>query len=152
MPAFSQSLKFVAPALALAATFGATVALAKGERSVPEAQARAEVMFTIGKNTKVLGEMLEGKAAFDATAAAEAKAAMIEASAKIAEAFKVKGEEDPASEATETVWTDWEGFLAKTSAFEANLAALDVASLETLGATFGKVGAACKDCHSDFRE
>lgn len=137
--------------LAIGAILIAGAAFAEGDRTDPNAKARSDLMRTIGKNTGVLGGMAGGKSAYDAAAAEAAKAALIEASAGIEAAFKDQGAADPASEAKPEIWTNWDEFLKKAGALNAAATALDVASVETIGAGMGALGGACKDCHTQFR-
>ncbi len=137
--------------LAVGAILIAGAAFAEGDRTDPNAKARSDLMRTIGKNTGILGDMAGGKSAYDAAAAEAAKAAIIEASAGIEAAFKDQGAADPASEAKPEIWTNWDEFLKDAGALNAAATALDVASVETIGAGMGAIGGACKDCHTEFR-
>lgn len=143
-------MKFVKIACLLAiATAGA--AYAKGERTEAEAKARAEVMQTIGAQTKVLGDMAGGKVPFDAAAAEAAKLALAEAGGNIAMAFEVQGAADPASEAKPEIWTNWEDFVAKATALKTAAEAVDASSADGIKAGMGAIGGSCKACHSDYR-
>jgi cytochrome c556 len=143
-------MKFVKAAV-IGALLTAGAAFAEGDRTDPNAIARSDLMKVIGKNTGVLGDMAGGKTAHDAAAAEAAKAAIIEAAAKIEETFKEQGAADPASEAKAEIWTNWDDFLADAKALGDAAAAIDVASAESIGAGMGALGGACKDCHTDFR-
>lgn len=144
-------MKFLTKTAVIALILAGGVAFAKGERTDPNAKARSDVMRTIGQNIGVLGDMASGKAAFDATAAEAAKAALITASAGIPDAFKEQGGADPASEAKPEIWTNWEDFVEDAGKLNAAATALDASSLETVQAGLGAVGGACKDCHQEFR-
>jgi len=108
-------------------------------------------MKLVGANTGILGNMASGKAAHDPAAAEAARAALIDAAARIEAAFLEQGGADPASEARPEIWTNWDDFLLKASAFAAAAAAVDVASAQSIGAGMGGMGASCKDCHTAFR-
>lgn len=136
---------------AVAAIFVAGVAFAEDAPTDPAAIARSDLMKIVGKNTGILGDMAAGKSAYDAAAAEGARAALIEASAKIGETFMEQGAADPASEAKPEIWTSWEDFLKKAGAVNAAATAMDVASAETIGAGMGGLGGACKDCHTTYR-
>ena len=127
-------------------------AFAKGERTQPEAQARAAVMVTIAAQTKVLGDMAGGKTAFDAAAAEAAKLELAAAAASMAEVFATEGAADPASEAAPAIWTGWDDFLAKTETLKVAAEGMDAASLDGVKAGMGAVGGTCKACHSVYRE
>ncbi|MDP3198140.1 cytochrome c [Tabrizicola sp.] len=143
-------MKFVKAAV-IGALLTAGAAFAEGDRTDPNAIARSALMKVIGKNTGILGDMAGGKAPHDAAAAEGAKAALIEAAAKIEETFKEQGAADPASEAKPEIWANWDEFLADAKALGDAAGAMDVASAETIGAGMGALGGACKDCHTDFR-
>ncbi|WP_333814564.1 c-type cytochrome [Tabrizicola sp.] len=143
-------MKF-AKALIIGAVLSAGAAFAEEERTDPNAIARAELMETIGKNIGIIGDMAGGKAAFDATAAEAAKAALVEATGKIEATFRDEGAADPASEAKPEIWANWDDFLKKAHAASDAAGALDVASAETLKAGMGALGGACKDCHTSYR-
>ena len=143
-------MKFV-KAVMIGAVLIAGAAYAKGDRTDPNAKARSDLMRDIGKNIGVLGDMAGGKAAYDAAAAEAAKAALIADAAAIEVAFKDQGAADPASEAKPEIWTNWEEFLADAKKLGDAATAMDVASVETIGAGMGALGGTCKDCHTEFR-
>ena len=116
----------------------------------PDVIARQDVMKTVGANTKILGEMAGGKTTFDAAKAAEARAAIIDASTQIEAKFTPHAT-DPASEAKPEIWTNWDDFLKHATTLNEAATALDPASVETIGAGMGPLGNACKDCHTDYR-
>jgi cytochrome c556 len=139
-------------AFAIGAVLAAGAAFAQdAEPTDPNAMARSELMKTVGKNTGILGDMAGGKATYDAAAAEGAKAALIDAAAKIEATFMDQGAADPASEAKPEIWANWDDFLADAKALGDAAAAMDVASAETIGAGMGALGGACKDCHTEFR-
>lgn len=144
-------MKFV-KIVALGAVLAAGAVYAQDvEPTDPNVIARQDLMKVIGKNIGIIADMAGGKAAFDATAAEAAKAALIEAAAGIEAAFMEPGGADPASESRPEIWTNWEDFLAKATKLGEAATALDVASAATLGAGMGAVGGACKDCHTTYR-
>ncbi len=116
----------------------------------PDVIARQGLMKTVGMNTKILGDMAGGKAPFDAPKAAEAKAALIAASADIGARFE-KPATDPESEAKPEIWTNWDDFVKKGMALNAAATAVDTASAASIGAGMGAIGGACKDCHTAYR-
>ncbi|MES2665382.1 MAG: cytochrome c [Pseudomonadota bacterium] len=137
--------------LTLGLLLAGSMAYAKGERTDPDAKARAVVMQAVAANTKILGDMASGKTAFDAAAAEAAKAALVEASAKAPVAFKMQGAADPASEAKPEVWTNWEDFVKKANGLAAAATAIDASTLDGVKAGVGGVGGTCKDCHTTYR-
>jgi cytochrome c556 len=143
-------MRFVAKALILSLTLTAGVAIAKDGVQDPTVKARMDLMDSIGMNTKILGDMAGGKAAFDASAAEAAKAALIAAAGEIPAKFEVEAD-DPVSEARPDIWMNTEGFAEKAKGLETAAGAMDVASIEGVQAGMGAIGGACKACHSDFR-
>lgn len=144
-------MKFV-KVLAVGAILAAGVAYAQQAPTEPNAIARADLMKMVGMNTGILGGMASGKEPYDAAKAEGAKAALIEASAKIEATFKDQGADDPVSESKAEIWTNWDDFLVKAKALGDAAGAIDVASVETIGAGMGAIGGTCKDCHSTYRE
>lgn len=116
----------------------------------PVVKARMELMQTVRVNTGILGDMASGKAAFDATKAAEAKAALTEAAAGIGPHFQAQ-ESDPASKSKPEIWANWDDYLAKAKVLEDAANALDASSVDTLKAGMGAVGGTCRECHSAYR-
>jgi cytochrome c556 len=138
-------------AFAIGAVLAAGAAFAQEDPTDPNAIARSDLMKTVGMNTGILGNMASGKEPFDAAKAEGAKAALIDASAKIEATFMEQGAADPASEAKPEIWTNWEDFLVKAKALGDAAGAVDVASAETIGAGMGAIGGTCKDCHTTYR-
>ncbi len=146
-------MKFAKIVLVTLAVAGSVAVVhAKGERTVPEAMARAKLMDDVRSNMGVLGGMAEGKVAFDPAAAAAARDALMADADKISEAFAVQGADDPASEAKPEVWTDWDAFLVKAGDLKSAAEAVDTASLDTVKAGVGGLAGACKACHQTYRE
>jgi cytochrome c556 len=138
-------------AFALGAILAAGGAYAQEDPTDPNAIARSDLMKMVGMNTGILGNMAGGKEPFDAAKAEGAKAALIDAAAKIEATFMDQGAADPASEAKPEIWANWDDFLAKAKALGDAAGAVDVASAETIGAGMGAIGGACKDCHTSYR-
>jgi len=148
-----KSILRLAPVLRLtliAGLMAAGAAHAEGEAADPTVKARMDLMKTVGANAKTLGEMASGKAVFDAAKAAEAKAALIAASADIPAKFEPQAS-DPASEALPAIWTSWDDFVAKAGALNTAATALDAASADSIKAGMAAVGGACKACHTAYR-
>lgn len=144
-------MKFNAKFLVLTLAVAAGAAWAAGDRTDPDAIARSEVMRSNGGAMKTLGGMASGEVAFDAAAAQAAKDALAANAAAIPEKFANQGGADPASEAKPEIWANWDDFAAKAQALADAAAALDVTSVETIGAGMGAIGGACKDCHTTYR-
>jgi cytochrome c556 len=143
-------MKF-AKILAIGAVLAAGAAFAEGDRTDPNAIARSELMKMQGMNAGILGNMASGKEPFDLAKAEAAKAALIETSSKIEATFMEPGAADPASEVKPEIWTNWDDFLVKAKALNTAATAIDVSSVESIGAGMGAIGGACKDCHTTYR-
>ncbi len=140
-------------AFAIGAVLAASAAYAQdAEPTDPNAIARSELMKIVGMNTGILGNMAGGKEPYDAAKAEGAKAALIDASTKIEATFMEQGGADPATEAKPEIWVNWEDFLVKAKALGTAAGAVDVASVESIGAGMGAIGGACKDCHTTYRK
>lgn len=125
-------------------------AMAHEDVKNPTVKARMEVMETIRDNFGTIASMAQGKTAFDAAAAANAKAAALEASTDITTVFETEAM-DPKSEAKPEIWTNWDDFADKAAALETSLSGLDTESLEAMKAGFRTVAGACGACHKAYR-
>lgn len=120
------------------------------EATDPTVKARQELMDSHVADLKILGGMAKGEMAFDAAAAEAAKAALVASSADIGAKFETQAE-DPKSASKPEIWTNWDDFLAKATALNVAATALDVTSMETIGAGLGPIGGACQDCHKTYQ-
>ena len=143
-------MKF-AKALMIGAIVAAGAAFAEGDRTDPNALARSDLMKMQGMNIGLLGKMAKGEEPYDAAKAEAAKATLIETAGKIEATFKDQGAADPASEAKPEIWANWDDFLVKAKALGDAAAAMDVASVESIGAGMGAIGGACTECHKVYR-
>ena len=143
-------MKFLTKALVTGLILSAGVVFAETESTDPAAIARETLMGTIGKNTKILGEMAGGKVAFDVAAADAAKLALADAAGKIPATFEPQGT-DAGSEAKPEIWTNWDDFLLKADVLAKAATALDATTVEGVQAGMAGVGGACKDCHTKYR-
>ncbi len=144
-------MKFSLKVILITAALAATGAYAKGDRTDPNAIARADTMRAIGGAMGTLGKMAGGELAFDAAAAQAAKDAMVAAATSIPTSFMTQGAADPASEAKADIWAAWDDFAGKAKTLSDAAGAIDVTSVETIGASLGAVGGACKACHTAYR-
>ena len=143
-------MKTFSMTLAVCLMLVAGAASAKDGVTNPVVKARMDTMQAIRVNTGVLGDMAGGKTAFDAAAAATAKAALSAAAAEIVARF-TENADDPVSEGTPLIWSDFAGFSGKAEALVAAAAAVDVASLAGVQAGMGAIGGSCKACHETYR-
>ena len=129
----------------------ASMALAHNGVQNPAVMARMQGMEQIGAASKVLGNMARGRVAFDAEAAAAAKAALAQHAAEIPALFEAQ-EDDPKSEALPAIWSDFADFTAKADALRDAAEAMDVTSAKTIAAGMGAVGGSCRSCHKAYRK
>ena len=129
----------------------ASMALAHNGVKNPAVMARMQGMEQIGAASKVLGSIARGRVAFDAGAAASAKAALAQHAAEIPALFEAQ-EDDPKSEALPAIWSDFADFTAKADALRDAAEAMDVTSAETIAAGMGAVGGSCRSCHKAYRK
>ena len=115
---------------------------------------RQKVMGAIFGNCGAIGDILKNGLPYQANIPTHAKLlhgniGMIET------AFKQKVSEGK-TDAKATIWEDWSKFDGKVKALDAEVAKLESVAAKgnaaEIGAQFGKVGAACKSCHDDFRK
>jgi cytochrome c556 len=137
-------------ALALTVILAAGATLAHEGVQNPAVMERMELMKSIGEETKALGDMVQGKTAFDPARAAAAQAALTEAAARIPALFEAR-ETDPKSEALPAVWEDWSGFVADAEAMEVAARGLQTGSAQSLRDSFAALGQSCRACHEDYR-
>lgn len=130
----------------------ASVALGHGGVTNPAVMARMEVMSTIGKNMKIIGQMAKGETAFDAETARTAAGTIADAASQTPGLFEAH-ETDPKSEALPVIWEDFEDFSAKATALEtaARNAAASIETAKDLRPAMGGMGGTCKSCHSKYR-
>ncbi|MCE8516599.1 cytochrome c [Ruegeria pomeroyi] len=135
------------------ALFAASAALAHSGVSNPAVKARMHAMMQIADNTKILGAMAKGEAAFDADQARAAAAAIAAHAASVPTLFMAE-EHDPKSEALPAIWQDFDTFGQRSEAL--TLAAAEAAgTIETeadLKPALARIGGTCKSCHQDFRK
>lgn len=143
-------MKTCSKALALGLVMAAGAALAHENVKNPVVKERMMAMKTVGANTKVLGQMAKGEAAFDAARAAEATAALIATAEQVPALFEAP-ETDPESEAKPEIWSNWADFVTKSEALGAAAGAIDTSNLDGVKAGMGALGGSCKACHSDYR-
>ncbi|WP_370230086.1 cytochrome c [Cognatishimia sp.] len=129
----------------------ATVALAHNGVQNPAVMARMQGMEQLGAASKVLGNMARGRVAFDAEAAAAAKAALVQHASEIPALFEAQ-EDDPKSEARAEIWEDFAGFTENANALKDAAEALDITNADTIGSGMGAIGGTCRSCHRSYRQ
>jgi cytochrome c556 len=144
--------------LAAAAVVGLTSALpaaaqfAKPEDAIKYRKSAFSVMAThFGR----IGAMANGKAPFDAKAAAD-NADIALMMSKLPYTAFAEGTDKGETRAKPEVWAEGEKFRAAASKMQEEMAKLDAAAktgnLDNIKAAFGPVGQSCKACHDHFRK
>ena len=138
--------------LATSASLGAAAQFNKPEDAIKYRQSAFTVMAThFGR----IGAMAQGKAPFDAKAAAANAAVVSELAALPFTAFGEGTDKGAPNRAKPEIWKDGAKFKAAGDKMVAEIAKLDVAaksgSLDAIKAATGAVGQSCKACHDDFR-
>ncbi|MEI6799630.1 MAG: cytochrome c [Pseudomonadota bacterium] len=142
-------MKLSSQTLFLALIFAGGIALAEGA-SDPDVKARQELMASNGAALRTLGGMASAKIAFDAAAAEAAKQVLVANAAGTLVVFKNQAN-DPASHASNSIWTAWDDFSAKASDLGKAAEALDTASADSIAAGLGAIGGTCKACHTAYK-
>jgi cytochrome c556 len=143
-------------ALALAAaTLTALPAAAQFQKPQDAIKYRQSAFTIMGNHFGRIGAMVQGKAPFDAKAAAD-NAAIVMMMAKLpGAAFGPGTDKGAPTRAKAEIWTDGAKFGAAYEKLQTEVAKLDAAAktgnLDNLKAAFGGVGASCKACHDNFR-
>lgn len=114
---------------------------------------REDAMKEMGKNMKVIKELISANGnAADAAAPAQKIA---EIAAKIPDLFP-QGSDTPDDAAKAEIWQNWDDFVAKAKSLQDEATMLASAAgggdMATVGAQFEKVGGTCGACHKDYRE
>ncbi|MFT3719079.1 c-type cytochrome [Pseudorhodoferax sp.] len=137
----------------LATAFPAAAQFAKSEDAI---KYRQGALFVMGQHFSRLGAMANGRAPFDAKAAAE-NADLVLTLSHLPWAGFVPGSDKGASTRAEpAVWTENDKFKAAAEKFQGEAvklaAAAKTGSLDNLKAAFGPTAASCKACHDNFRK
>ena len=116
---------------------------------------RKGFLSALGGHTTAVGTLAKG--AVDAPEQiqmhADAIAALTAALARDAAAMWPEGSLTDKSQSLPAIWEDWEKFQAAADrAAKAGAAFKEAAAAGNAGRAMRKLGAACKNCHDDFRE
>lgn len=117
---------------------------------------RMDAMTEIGRNVKIVAQMLKGETPYDLQAVAGAGREISAHAGNAMTRLFPEGSLERPTEATAEIWADWAAFsrLAeqlKTSAVSLEQAAERGAAREAVAAAFGQVAGTCKTCHESFR-
>ena len=135
-------MKKIALTLAAAATLLSLPAAAQFQKPEDAIKYRQAAFTLMGNHFGRIAAMAQGKAPFDAKAAAE-NASLLVSLSRLPVAAKAE------------IWKDGAKFKAAAEKLTSEIAKLDTAaktgSLDAIKAAVGGVGGACKGCHDDFR-
>jgi cytochrome c556 len=114
---------------------------------------RMMVMKAMADNTKIIGQMLKGKIAFDANDAKLALERLSSLSLETPNVFKANAT-DPKSEAKPAIWDEFDDFtkLSKDLAETTTLLAESIGTIDDLRSALKGVSSGCKACHSRYRK
>jgi len=115
---------------------------------------REELMEGVGKAAKVVGPMLQGKAPFDAAAAAAAFTTISKNAADFPNHFPA-GTDTGKTEALPAIWENKADFDARAKKLSEDAAAAATASAageDAFKAAAGQVMSNCKGCHEKYRK
>ena len=117
---------------------------------------RMELMKSIQDQMKIVGEMILGKREFDAESVKAAGQTIAGHAEVIPHKFPEGSIEGP-SEATSTIWEEWDSFVKLAEELKATaLSMADAAETAVDEAAirphFAAVGKTCLACHEDFRK
>lgn len=115
---------------------------------------RHELMESVGKAAKPVGQMLRGEAEYDSAALMKSLLVWQDVGGKFGALFPPGSETGEGTEAAPAIWEDRAGFeaaLAKwQDAVDAAIEA-DPGTLEAAKPVVGPVFQACKGCHDNYR-
>lgn len=136
--------------IGLATTLPAAAQFQKPEDAV---KYRQSAMYVMANHFGRVAAMVQGKAPFDAAAAA-ANAEIVATMSKLPFAGFIEGSQVANTKAKPEVWTDRARFDAGAVKMQEATARLSAAaksgSLDQIKAAFGPAAQACKACHDDF--
>lgn len=142
----------VASVAGLMTALPAAAQFAKPEDAIKYRKAAFTVM---GSHFGRIGAMVQGKAPFDAKAAAE-HAEIAAMMSKLPYTAFVAGTDKGETKAKPEIWTEDAKFRAAATKMQDEMAKLNVAAktgnLDQIKAAFGPVGQSCKACHDDYRK
>ncbi|CAD5370155.1 Cytochrome c' [Rubrivivax sp. A210] len=147
--------RFILAAATVAGLATALPAAAQFQKPEDAVKYRQSAMFVIGQHFSRVGAMVQGKAPYDAAAAA-ANIEVVASLAKLPFAGFVEGTSSTEKgKAKAAIWSDRAKFDSGAKAMQDAMVKLVAAtksnSLDTLKPAFGEVGKTCKGCHDDFR-
>lgn len=151
-PLPSMLLTAAAALLGLATALPAAAQFAKPEDAIKYRKAAMTVMAAhFGR----VAAMANGKAPFDAKAAAD-NAEIATAMSKLPFAGFIDGSDKGETKAKPEIWTEMDKFRAGATKMQDEMVKLSAAAkggnLDGIKAAAGEVGKACKGCHDNYRK
>ena len=149
-------MKIAAP-LALALVFGSLSAPASAPFQRPDdaVKYRKAALTVMSNHFGRIGAMANGRAPFDAKAAAES-AAIVETMSKLPWEGFVAGTDKGDTRALPKIWTEQAKFNEAAERLQADTAKLNSAAktgnLDAIKTAFGATGQSCKACHDAYRK
>ena len=149
-------MKFAATLAIAAAAVLATSAFAQSFQKPEDAiKYRQGAFRVLGAHFGALGAMAQGKAPFDAAAAAHHADVIAVVSHLPFTGFGAGTEKGENTRAKPEIWTEQAKFKERAENMQTEVgklaAAAKTGNLESLKAAFGPAGKSCKACHDDFR-
>ena len=148
-------MKKIALTLAAAATLLSLPAAAQFQKPEDAIKYRQAAFTLMGNHFGRIAAMAQGKAPFDAKAAAENASLLVSLSRLPVAAFGEGTDKGAPTRAKAEIWKDGAKFKAAAEKLTSEITKLDAAaktgSLDAIKAAVGGVGGACKGCHDDFR-
>lgn len=144
-------------ALAVAGLATALPAAAQFQKPEDAIKYRKAAFTLMGNHMGRLGAMAQGKAPFDAKAAAE-NAAVIEAVSKLPYVAFLEGTDKGDTKAKPEIWRNWDKFRTAAIKMQDEVTKLSATArapgltVDQLKAAVGAVGGTCKGCHDDYRQ
>lgn len=139
---------------ALAATLVSLHAAAQFQKPEDAIKYRQSALFVMGQHFGRIGAMANGRAPWDAKAAADSMA-VINAVHKLPFTAFGEGTDKGNTKALPEVWTKSAAFKSAADKMFGEMAKLDAAvktgNADAVKTAFGGVGGSCKGCHDDFR-
>ena len=113
---------------------------------------RMELMDEVAKSTKIIANMITGKATLDPALAATASNSLENHASEMLSLFP-KGSLEGPSEARPEIWEDWETFsgLAFKMQMAAKNIAADTSNVDAMKPGFASLAKTCGACHEKFR-
>ena len=147
--------KMLLTAAAVAGLMTALPAAAQFAKPEDAIKYRKAAFSVMASHFSRIGAMVNGRAPFDAKAAAE-NAEVAALMARLPYTAFVEGTDKGETKAKPEVWSEGDKFKAGAAKMQEEMAKLNAAAktgnLETIKAAFGPVGQSCKSCHDNFRK